>query len=429
MTSGQRGAAMRVAVTHDLPPGGAMRALADHLRSLSERGHEVEVWRGRRSEGSFHSGDEPWREHVLATPAGRPPWWSSRRIGPLRSPRPTFRAVSAAAAACAAEINAGGFDVSLTATCPVFGSPPIGRYLVGPSVLYLQEPHRWLFEANPDLPWLAPEPPRTTLARGTQPLRVLLEGLRIHRRSQRARFEVDNARAFDQVLVNSYFSRETVLRVYGRDATVCYLGIDAARFRATGADREHVVAGVGQIARHKNVDLLIDAIARMPRPRPRIEWVGTMGDTRYATELLDRARRGSVEFVLHDAVDDDVLIDVLSRARALVYTPRLEPFGLVPLEANACGLPVVAVAEGGVRETIADGINGLLVCSSPEDVAAGVQRLLLDPELADQLGRTGRTLVEERWTLAAAATRLEACLQAATRLGTDAGTQRVAVAN
>ena len=44
----------------------------------------------------------------------------------------------------------------------------------------------------------------------------------------------------------------------------------------------------------------------------------------------------------------------------MIYTPRLEPFGYAPLEANLCGLPVIGIAEGGVRETIIDGINGFL---------------------------------------------------------------------
>jgi len=45
----------------------------------------------------------------------------------------------------------------------------------------------------------------------------------------------------------------------------------------------------------------------------------------------------------------------------MVYSARLEPFGLAPLEANACATPVVAVAEGGVRESIRNGVNGVLI--------------------------------------------------------------------
>jgi len=57
--------------------------------------------------------------------------------------------------------------------------------------------------------------------------------------------------------------------------------------------------------------------------------------------------------------------------------PRLEPFGFAPLEANACGFPVVAVAEEGIRGTVVDGVNGLLVEDHPDAIAHAIQRLSL----------------------------------------------------
>jgi glycosyltransferase involved in cell wall biosynthesis len=90
----------------------------------------------------------------------------------------------------------------------------------------------------------------------------------------------------------------------------------------------------------------------------------------------------------------------------MLYAPRLEPFGLAPLEANACGLPVIAVPEGGVRETILDGVNGWLV---PDEnaMATVLERLLKNPEEARRLGENGIALVDERWSMEAAIDRLE----------------------
>jgi len=73
-------------------------------------------------------------------------------------------------------------------------------------------------------------------------------------------------------------------------------------------------------------------------------------------------------------VSDEELVEVLNRATALVYTSRLEPFGFAPLEANACATPVVAVAEGGVRETMRNGVNGILVDREPEPIAHALQK-------------------------------------------------------
>ena len=94
----------------------------------------------------------------------------------------------------------------------------------------------------------------------------------------------------------------------------------------------------------------------------------------------------------------------------LLYAPRLEPFGLAPLEASACGVPVIAVAEGGVRETVVDGLNGLVVEHDPGAMAQALQRLLNDTDYAQELGRSGRRMVLEQWSLTAATERLERAL-------------------
>jgi len=95
----------------------------------------------------------------------------------------------------------------------------------------------------------------------------------------------------------------------------------------------------------------------------------------------------------------------------MLYAPRLEPFGMAPLEGNACGLPVIAVAEGGIRETIVDGVNGLLVDADPEAMANAIRPLLDDDHHARALGEAGVRLVNERWSLDAAERRLEEHLE------------------
>jgi glycosyltransferase involved in cell wall biosynthesis len=93
-----------------------------------------------------------------------------------------------------------------------------------------------------------------------------------------------------------------------------------------------------------------------------------------------------------------------------VYAPRLEPFGFAPLEANACGLPVVAVSEGGLRETIRDGVNGLLVDDDPTAIARAVDRILTDAAYAARLSAGAEESVRREWSLPASIDRLEARL-------------------
>jgi glycosyltransferase involved in cell wall biosynthesis len=171
-----------------------------------------------------------------------------------------------------------------------------------------------------------------------------------------------------------------------------------------------MLAGVGLFTPHKRPHLIVDAVARIDGARPRIEWVAAGADPAYLLRVGDQARAAGVDLLVHEQATDDRLIDVLSRAAALVYVSRLEPFGLVPLEAGACALPVIGIAEGGIRETVLDGVNGLLTAAEPAALARAIESLLSDPPLIERLGAAGRERVLERWTLDAAAARLEQAL-------------------
>jgi len=397
---------VKIAVYYSLPPGGAKRSLHDQVRGLLQLGHEVGVWHPPQGDDAEPRIGALVPTRIVPVDDEAPPWWSNGRAGGLRSPRAAIKRALEHARAVAQAMNSDQPDVHLVATDQVFGSPPVGRFLTRPSVLYLQEPHRWLYEANPEFPWLA-APPDAPL------LRKLLDLVRIARRSARARFEVDNAAAFRMLLVNSRFSCETVSRVYGLASSVCYLGVDTDVFRRTGAEREHMVAGVGNLMRQKHARALVEAAAQVQGPPPRVEWVAASVDEAYEREVRQIAASSGIELVLHRGASDERLVDVLNRARAVVYTPRLEPFGLVPLEANACGTPVIGIAEGGVRETVLHEINGLLVDDLEEDLSRAIARLLKDPDLAARLGDEGERVVHERWTLTEANARLAAHLRAA----------------
>jgi glycosyltransferase involved in cell wall biosynthesis len=314
---------------------------------------------------------------------------------------------------CAAEIRAGGFDVLYAASCFIITTTSIGRQAGLPSLLYLQEPNRPLYEALPELIWAAPKlqggawRPATLKQWTGNTARTLMLRAKV-------RAEIDNARAYDRILVNSYFSRESVLRTYGLDAHVCYLGVDTEHFVDRGLAREHFVVGVGAIITLKNIHFLIDALGRVPPPRPRLVWVGNAADASYLAALTRLAHERGVEFVPQVNISDGALIDLLNRAAAMLYAPRLEPFGYAPLEAGACGCPVITVFEGGMKETVVDGSNGLVTEPAPAAMAAALSRLLAEPELAARLGRQARHFVQERFSLPAAIGRIEAELSAVT---------------
>ncbi|HLT83362.1 MAG TPA: glycosyltransferase, partial [Phototrophicaceae bacterium] len=98
---------------------------------------------------------------------------------------------------------------------------------------------------------------------------------------------------------------------------------------------------------------------------------------------------------------------LIRSADVVVAAPWYEPFGIVPLEAAACGRPLVGSAVGGLLDSVEDGRTGLLVPPrDPDALAAAVTRLLLDPQLRRRLGTAARARAEERfsWERVAAAT-------------------------
>ncbi|HEV7475482.1 MAG TPA: glycosyltransferase family 4 protein [Pyrinomonadaceae bacterium] len=405
---------MRIAVWHNLPSGGAKRALYDHVRGLVARGHTLESWCPPTADQTYLPLSDLIPEHVVPAQPLTDDW--RRTAGSLFGLRTynmrRIAEVDEYARRCADEINSRNFDLLFANTSLEIAVSSIGRYVRLPSVLYLQEPSRWLYEAQPTLIWAgdgrAAEHSAWTPAALNASLRtaIRMRGFRFQ-----AQTEWRNLREFKTILVNSRFSRETVLRTYGLDATVCYLGVDSEKFVQQYLPREDYVVGVGTIAPRKNVRLVIEALAQLQCPRPRLLWIGDMAKPEYLAELNQLAESSEVDFKPLVRLDDDKLIEVLNRASMMVYTPRLEPFGFAPLEANACGLPVVAVAEGGVRETIQDGVNGLLVEHEPQAVADAIDYLRKNPNEAERMGQQGAALVAERWSVAAAVDRLEQNLQ------------------
>jgi glycosyltransferase involved in cell wall biosynthesis len=413
---------MRIAVWHNLPSGGGKRALYYHVRGLVERGHSVEAWCPSTSDRNYLPLTELITEHVLPIDIDQ----KSKSVAPfsvLGLYSDQLRLAKAQDEHCRAvadEINRRDFDILFANTSIINSVSSIGRYVKTKKVLYLQEPGRGLYEAiGGGLPWTA-IPAQSRPWMHLSYMRWFVSNLiSVQRLRVLARDERLNASAFDLILVNSYFSRENLLRVYGLDSTVCYLGVDTRLFVNHHYPRENFVVCVGELVPLKNAEFIIKAVAQIDVPRPRLVWIGNWianrGSESYYEEMRSLAKSHEVTFEVRRSIDDKELVDILNRAGTMVYAPRLEPFGLAPLEANACGLPVVAVAEGGLRETIIDGVNGFLVQHQPQMMADAIQRLAHDKDLAAQLGKNGSRIVQEKWSVNAAVERLERQLtQAAT---------------
>jgi len=198
-------------------------------------------------------------------------------------------------------------------------------------------------------------------------------------------------------------------------------GVDVDRFtpaRAAEAARVRVLhripdgpllAVVGRMQPLKDQELAIRALAAMPEPRPTLVIAGepSPGESGYANELLFFARAAgvvdSVRFT--GALERIELADLLAAADLVLVPSRSETFGLIAIEAAASGTPVVGSRAGGLVESIADSVSGVLIDSRDPAVWGGVIRSLLsDPERLAALSRSARDHAEGyTWGATAAA--------------------------
>lgn len=401
---------MRIAVFHHLRAGGAKRALYESVKGLVARGHTVDAY-------TFESADEQFlplaevasRVHVepLTLPGPFQTRWLPLVIQYLNLGRrlQALSALESAHARLAARIDAGGYDVAFVHHDHLIQSPYVLHQLSTPSVYYCQEPLRRYYER----PFEEPPAPVGWKGRARAlwygPVEPIFE--RRHKADDAA-----NARAAGLILANSAYSREAIARAYGTYATVAPLGVDAEHFRPMALEKERAVVTVGRFQANKDQALVIEAAARLPEDvRPTVILVGeATGTAQYRDHLVALARERGVTIELLEHVSDEVLVAAYNRARFAVYTPVMEPFGFVPLEAGACGLPTVGVREGGVRETIRHGETGLLAERTPEAVAEAMARLLADEALTARLGAAARADVLAHWTWARNAEAIEAHL-------------------
>ena len=420
---------MRIAVWHNLPSGGGKRALYDHVRGLVARGHELEAWCPPTADRSYLPLREIISEHVVPLHPGPNAWFDPASLGMLGrlrwNPWAKLRSMERHSRECAQQMHAKKFDLLFAASCILYQTPPIGRFVDMPSVLYLQEPNRRLYEARPELLW----PAVGWTARDLFSLpfwrRALVRRRQLPGIRALAREERRSAMAFDQILVNSLFSRESVLRAFGIDSKVCYLGVDTDQFVNQNKKRESLVVFLGALVPPKNVLFLVEALAKVSLSlRPRLALIANTIDSSYWSSIKKLAEQTQVALELKHRISDAEIVDILNRARVMLYASRLEPFGYAPLEANACGTPVIAVAEGGVRETIQNGVNGILVEHEPESMAAAIERLMLDDHLHSRLSAQAQKVAQEIWSLKPSIDRLEQRLLRHSVIARKTGTRK-----
>ena len=249
-------------------------------------------------------------------------------------------------------INDGGYDLVWVMH---FKSVWILPFLAKPAVLHFLEPPRAFYE-----PWIFKE--KSWLMKPVIKVHGIIDR-HIVRKYLRYGIAI------------SSFAAENAYRAYGKFMNVVYPGVDDTQFYPENMwARDNYVLLVGGGDRTKQVELAIAAVAFIDeKVRPRLKVVSAKRQD--MQEIADKLK---VKLEWESDVDTDQLRRLYQRAICTLCTSVAEPFGLTAVESIACGTPVVAVDEGGFRETVT-GCVGIRCPRHPLPLAHAIAALIVEP--------------------------------------------------
>src|SRR5687768_14264741 len=190
------------------------------------------------------------------------------------------------------------------------------------------------------------------------------------------RADLEGAARVDRFVANSTHVANRIRKYYRRRAVVVHPPVDVEPFLERPRHPGDAYLVAGRLVPYKRVDIAIRACSRLGRP------LVVIGDGR-DRERLEAISGPGVTFLGH--VSFPTLMEYMSNARALLF-PGEEDFGIVPVEAQAAGTPVIAYGIGGVLDSVADGVTGVLFDEqSVAGLCGAIERfetLSLDPDAA-----------------------------------------------
>lgn len=217
----------------------------------------------------------------------------------------------------------------------------------------------------------------------------------------------------------SQFTRESIIK-YSRTKTpvkIIHNGVNFSRFQKkydisklkNKYGDKKILLTVGQLRPRKGQDIVIEALAILKQKRNDFHYL-VVGEGTFLNFLEELVSKNNLEkdvsFV--GSIEGEELVKYFQACSIYIHTSRLinwkfEGFGIVYLEASACGKPIIASDAGGIRDAVLDNQTGLIVSpDDPAETAKAIEKLLNNPELAFQLGQNGIKYAQDHdWSVIA----------------------------
>lgn len=359
---------MKIAVFHELHNGGARRAVNEFAKRLKEQ-HEVDLYIVDEEE---NIDEERFFDNVFFYKFISKKWsggnWKTR----LYKDTIELYRLRRLHQQIASDINKNNYDLAFIHPSKYTQSPFILLFLKISKVYYCEEALRMVYEEQFELDEKVPLYKR-----------AYEKAIRFVRK----KIDKANISNADLVLANSEFTQKNVKKAYGIESKVSYLGVDTDFFKPEKSKKDIDVLYIGAKDQVDGYDLLKNALSLIP---------------------------GKISVKYHVTnegwVRDIDLKRLYNRSKIVVCLANNEPFGLIPLEAAACGVPVIALNSGGYRETVIGGKTGFLVERTPKSLRQKIRLLLSDKKLRMKIGKAARDEAISNWTWKKATKRIEQVL-------------------
>ncbi len=161
-------------------------------------------------------------------------------------------------------------------------------------------------------------------------------------------WDVSTANRVDHYIANSHYIARRIKKIYNKSSDVIYPPVDVDKFKLREAKEEFYLT-VSRMVPYKKIDLIVEAFSQTDKK------LLVIGDGPDMGKIKSKA---SKNIELLGFADDKTMADLMGQAKAFVFAAE-EDFGITPVEAQACGTPVICFGRGGALETVREGISGL----------------------------------------------------------------------
>jgi glycosyltransferase involved in cell wall biosynthesis len=205
----------------------------------------------------------------------------------------------------------------------------------------------------------------------------------------------------DYIIANSNFTASQCEKIYGIYKTeTIYPGVSITEFPLAPVEKKDYILCVSRLSKFKNIELVIQAVFLLKQKGLILKLI-IIGDGEEKKNLVSQCKKlGLTENVIFTGmIDRELLISYYSRALCVVFPSIDEPFGIVPIEAQAAWTPVIVTRSGGPMESVIEGVSGFLV--QPGSLDELVEKLLYflqNPRMAESMGISARRNVVAKFT-------------------------------